>query len=580
MNFKKVHKQVNEFALKLPLTLCQVKPENISLKEVASFQQVISKSANILENVNNVLNLLLEERQGLLNQINEYKGEQGTPIIRPQVNSESQNTNENSLTEDNSEIYCNKSRNISSEKQRIFENTTKSRRTNKDIEIHEVKKITVDKSILPVDAIFKGYKTYTVQDIKFYPWNTLYKLEEYYSPSQCKSYIAQTPVNVKGSAFGNDTKTLIITLNHQANVSQPSIYKFLTSTIGLQISPSTISRILTDNLYKLEQEKQEIVEAGLAVSTYIQMDDTSARVNGVNYYSHILCSDSFISYFTEKNKDRLTLLKILSQDNIMHTFNDNTFKLLSYMSISNRVQNAIKEDLKLTMSTEELKDILSLNLGDKNIHAQKQILEASAIISYQQSQNAVKILVCDEAPQFKLITEILSLCWVHVGRHFKKLNPILPVNQLKTDEFISKFWEYYHKLLNYKNNPDTYLQLVLWIAFDELFSTKTGFDELDERIAKTKTLKKKLLVVLDHPYVPLHNNHSELAARAQARKRDVSLQNINEKGVKAKDAWMTIIKTSVLHKINVYAYVKDMFNEVRNMSLAKIIKDLKVYNTT
>ena len=92
INFKKVHKQVNEFALKLLLTLCQVKPENISLKEVACFQQVISKSANILENVNNVLNLLLEERQGLLNQINEYKGEHGTPTIRPQVNTESQKT--------------------------------------------------------------------------------------------------------------------------------------------------------------------------------------------------------------------------------------------------------------------------------------------------------------------------------------------------------------------------------------------------------------------------------------------------------------------------------------------------------
>ena len=133
---------------------------------------------------------MLEERQGLLNQINEYKGEQETPTIRPQVNTKSQNTNENSLTEDTSEIYCNKSRNISSEKELIFENTPKLRHTNKDIEIHEVKKITVDKSTLPADAIFIGYKTYTVQDIKFYPWNILYKLEEYYSPSQCKSYIA------------------------------------------------------------------------------------------------------------------------------------------------------------------------------------------------------------------------------------------------------------------------------------------------------------------------------------------------------------------------------------------------------
>ena len=161
------------------------------------------------------------------------------------------------------------------------------------------------------------------------------------------------------------------------------------------------------------------------------------------------------------------------------------------------------------------------------------------------------------APQFKLITEILALCWVHIGRHFKKLNPILPVNQLKKDEFISKFWVYYHKLLNYKNNPDPYLQLVLWVAFDELFSTQTGYEELDERIAKTRTLKEKLLVVLDHSYVPLHNNHSELAARSQARKRDVSLQNINEKGTKSKDAWMTMIKTAVLHKINIFAYVKE-----------------------
>ena len=110
-------------------------------------------------------------------------------------------------------------------------------------------------------------------------------------------------------------------------------------------------------------------------------------------------------------------------------------------------------------------------------------------------------MVCDKAPQFKLITEILSLCLVHLGRYFKKLNSIIPVNQFKTDEFISKFGQYYHKLLNYKNNRDQYLQLVLLIAFDELFSTQTSFDELNEIIAKTKTLKEQLLVVLDrHSY--------------------------------------------------------------------------------
>ena len=33
--------------------------------------------------------------------------------------------------------------------------------------------------------------------------------------------------------------------------------------------------------------------------------------------------------------------------------------------------------------------------------------------------SAFKILVNDDAPQFKLITETLSLCWVHVARNIK-----------------------------------------------------------------------------------------------------------------------------------------------------------------
>lgn len=31
----------------------------------------------------------------------------------------------------------------------------------------------------------------------------------------------------------------------------------------------------------------------------------------------------------------------------------------------------------------------------------------------------------DDAPQFKDITEELSLCWVHDGRHYKKLTPFI-----------------------------------------------------------------------------------------------------------------------------------------------------------
>ena len=45
---------------------------------------------------------------------------------------------------------------------------------------------------------FKGYKNYTVQNIKFKANNTLYKIEEYYSASENKSYIATLPKNLVG----------------------------------------------------------------------------------------------------------------------------------------------------------------------------------------------------------------------------------------------------------------------------------------------------------------------------------------------------------------------------------------------
>jgi len=61
---------------------------------------------------------------------------------------------------------------------------------------------------------------------------------------------------------------------------------------------------------------------------------------------------------------------------------------------------------------------------------------------------------------------------------------------------------------------------------------KTGYPALDERIAKSKDKKSELIMVLKHPELPLHNNDAELGARAQVRKRDVSLHTMTKDGTK------------------------------------------------
>jgi hypothetical protein len=71
---------------------------------------------------------------------------------------------------------------------------------------------------------------------------------------------------------------------------------------------------------------------------------------------------------------------------------------------------------------------------------------------------------------------------------------------------------------------------------------------LNDRIEKTKEKKFELLLVMKYPEIPLHNNDAELGARAQVRKRDVSLHTITEEGTKASDSFSTIVQTGLWDK--------------------------------
>jgi hypothetical protein len=185
----------------------------------------------------------------------------------------------------------------------------------------------------------------------------------------------------------------------------------------------------------------------------------------------------------------------------------------------------------------------------------------------------VEVLVCDDASQFKLLTDKLGLCWVHDGRHYKRLNPVVSMHQEQLQAFREHYWKYYHKLYKYKHRPSAELARSLSEEFDTLFSTTTGYDELDERIAKSKAKKAELLTVLAHPEIPLHNNLSENGARVQKRRQDVSLHTKTEEGTQAKDTMMSIVETCKKLGVSAYHYIYDRISQTFNMlSLAELIR--------
>ena len=81
------------------------------------------------------------------------------------------------------------------------------------------------------------------------------------------------------------------------------------------------------------------------------------------------------------------------------------------------------------------------------------IKEATAIAAYHQETGrpVVKVLICDDAPQFKLLTEELGLCWVHDGRHYKKLDPVVPHHARLLETFREHYWDFYAKQLTFKS---------------------------------------------------------------------------------------------------------------------------------
>ncbi len=221
-----------------------------------------------------------------------------------------------------------------------------------------------------------------------------------------------------------------------------------------------------------------------------------------------------------------------------------------------RIAPLLQSEPMSRIEIDEQLNILFPNLKKHHTH-RRIILEACALVAYKKRDDLIKILVCDDAPQFKSITEYLSLCWVHEGRHFKKLKPFIDANQEKTDAIITDLWGFYRKLLAYKQTPSEVQAKVLSDEFDTLFTQTTGYDLLDDRLQKIHAKKDNLLLVLKYPKLPLHNNPAELGARVQARKGDVSLQTKNDKGTKAKDTVMTIVQTARKLSINTLDYIRD-----------------------
>ncbi len=292
-----------------------------------------------------------------------------------------------------------------------------------------------------------------------------------------------------------------------------------------------------------------------------------------------MCNPCATLFFTTSRKDRLTILDVLRNfESRQFVFSDDTFRLLDQLKVPQKIIARLHEVEQHRHLTEQEMDVIMLSLfpdPEKRPRQQAHIREAAAIASYRQASGhpTVEVLVCDDAPQFKLLTDDLALCWVHDGRHYKRLHPVVPMHQTHVNTFLQRYWEYYRGLYLYKQAPSAELAQSLSAEFDTLFSTTTGYTALDERIAKSRAKKQELLAVLRHPELPLHNNPAEHGARTQKRREDVSLHTKTPEGTHAKDTMMSIVETCKKLGVSAYHFIYDRISQQFMMpSLADMIR--------
>jgi hypothetical protein len=401
------------------------------------------------------------------------------------------------------------------------------------------------------------------QDLVVRTDNVLFLKEVYYSPSQQRSLRAELPPGYHGE-YGPGIRALAVGLAYSGHMSEVQIQTLFTD-VGVLISRGTVAGFLSEGHELFHAEAAAVLAAGLASSPWQHLDDTPPRVNGQNQVCYVLCNPLYTHYQTRRSKERLTVLSVLQGGAPRrYRLDAGALAYLEAAGVSQKVRRQLGALAGARGPDGEWDEAafrgrLATALPGLGPQQRQRILEAGALSAYQAQTTlpVVQTLVCDDAPQFRQLTAAIAACWVHDGRHYTKLLPVLPAHREALAQFRERYWQFYHQLRAYQEAPTAAEAAQLEASFDALFTTPTDLEMLEARIALTRAKKRELLAVLQHPELPLHNNPAELGARRRVRKRDVSFGPRSTAGTQAWDTFQTLAATAAKLGVSFYQYLQD-----------------------
>lgn len=451
------------------------------------------------------------------------------------------------------------------EKKDIQHATIKSNPNLKKIKHQE---ITITPANIPEGSRFKGYSDFHVEDLNIEVLKIKYRLAVYETPTG-KILRGRLPFNLNGKHFGPDLIAYCLDQYHSRCVTRPQLLEQLLG-FGVKISAGELDSLLIANNEVFHEEKAAVFEAGIAHSDYLNTDDTGARHNGKNGVCTHIGSPLFCYFESTFSKSRINFLEILRGRHTDYILSEDALLYAFDQGINSRAQT-------------KLDDNVNKKFKDKN--AWERFLKKKGIVLEKEQRIATEAallgsaifhglrptigIISDAAGQFAVL--IHALCWIHEERHYRKFVALTEEEKVLIDGIRDTIWDLYESMKDYRKTPSQDLRKRIEEEFDGLFACTTESKAINELLKNTKSRRKGLLMVLECPWLPLHNNDSERDIREYVKKRKISGSTRSDLGRKARDTFASLKKTCKKLGICFWEYLRDRTGKI---GLIKSLGDL------
>jgi hypothetical protein len=467
--------------------------------------------------------LLREENQALRDEVARLKGQKGKPSIGP-------------------------SRLNRKERRK---RTGRSRRPRQARRIDRTE--VVKAQGVPEGSRFKGYSDFDVQELVIKTSTIRYRVENWYTPEgKLISGVLPAATAVAGSHFGPTLQCFILYQYYHALVTEPLLLEQLRE-FGVEMSSGQLHRLVTEGKERFHREKDEILRVGLRVSRHIHVDDTGARHQGKNGYCTHIGNEWFAWFESTASKSRINFLKLLRSGHTDYVINDAALQYMAGQKLPQSVAarlmaKALTHDDEVVFADECEWQAALKRWGISDERHIRIITEGALLAAVlTHGVNPDLAIVSDDAGQFNVLCH--ALCWIHAERVLAKLVGFNDEQRAALEDMRTAVWELYRDLKAYKAAPTKKARRAMEKRFDDICATKTVFVSLNHALQRMGRNKRELLLVLERPEIPLHNNLSEGDIREQVKRRKISGGTRSDEGRRGRDTFASLKKTC--RKLNV-----------------------------